>query len=95
MSSLSKHQDQLAQFQALFLSYSKAHGIFEITGVDAQTGKIKGNARTIRRGATLQAWEEHLAGGPKGLGTIPLLDDGVSVTWAAIDIDDTQIDTPC
>ena len=67
MSSLSKHQDQLAQFQALFLSYSKAHGIFEITGVAAQTGKIKGNARTIRRGATLQAWEEHLAGGPKGL----------------------------
>ena len=76
MSGLSEQQDQLALFQALFPSYSQAHGIFEITGVDAQTGKIKGNARTIRRGATLQAWEEHLAGRPKGLGAIPLLDDG-------------------
>ena len=92
MSGLSEQQDQLAQFQALFPSYSQAHGIFEITGVDAQTGKIKGNARTIRRGATLREWEEHLAGRPKGLGSIPLLDDGVSVKWAAIDIDVNDID---
>ena len=92
MSSLRKHQDQLAQFQALFPSYPKAHGIFEIKETDPQTGKIKGNARTIRCGATLQEWEEHLAGGPRGLGAIPLLDDGVSVTFGVIDIDDNQID---
>ncbi|MBK18787.1 MAG: hypothetical protein CMM52_08110 [Rhodospirillaceae bacterium] len=92
MSGLSEQQDQLAQFQALFPSYSQAHGIFEITGVDAQTGKIQGNARTIRRGATVQAWEEHLAGRSTGLGSIPLLDDGESVKWAAIDIDVNDID---
>ena len=80
-----------SRFKALFPSYSQAYGTFEINETDPQTGKKKGNARTIRRGATLQEWEEHLAGGPKGLGAIPLLDDGVSVTWAAIDIDDTQI----
>ena len=92
MSGLSEQQDQLAQFQALFPAYSRAHGIFEITGVDAQTGKIQGNARTIRRGATAQAWEEHLAGRSTGLGSIPLLDDGESVKWAAIDIDVNDID---
>ena len=35
---------------------------------------------------------ETFSGRARGLGTIPLLDDGVSVTWAAIDIDDNQID---
>ena len=79
MSCLSEHRSQLTQFQALFTGYSQAYGAFEITGVDAQTGKKKGNARTIHRGAPIQAWEEHLAGGPKGLGFVPLLDDGVSV----------------
>jgi len=92
MSGLSEHRSQLTQFQALFTGYSQAHGAFEIKETDPQTGKKKGNARTIRRGATLQEWEEHLAGGPKGLGTIPLLDDGVSVTFGVIDIDDNQID---
>ena len=95
MSGLSEHRSQLTQFQALFTGYSQAYGTFEIKETDPQTGKIKGNARTIRRGAPIQAWEEHLAGGPKGLGAIPLLDDSVSVKWAAIDIDDNQIDHCC
>ena len=92
MSAPNINSEDAKTFTALFSGYSQAHGTFEINETDPQTGKKKGNARTIRRGATLQEWEEHLAGGPKGLGAIPLLDDGVSVTWAAIDIDDTQID---
>ena len=80
-----------SRFQALFPAHSQAHGTFEITGVDAQTGKKKGTAKTIRGPAPISAWDQHLAGGPKGLGAIPLLDDGESVQWAAIDIDDNQI----
>ena len=92
MSAPNINSEDAKTFKALFSGYSQAHGTFEINETDPQTGKKKGNARTIRRGATLQEWEEHLAGGPKGLGTIPLIDDGVSVTWAAIDIDVCEID---
>ncbi|MDP7191368.1 MAG: hypothetical protein QF553_05830, partial [Alphaproteobacteria bacterium] len=93
MSSLiSEHREQLTHFQSLFQSYTGAHGTFQITATNAETGKKNGMAKTISRGAPLLAWEEHLAGGPKGLGAIPLLDDGVSAQWAAIDIDDNQID---
>ena len=92
MSAPNINSEEAKTFKALFSGYSQAHGAFEIKETDSQTGKIKGNARTIRRGATLQEWEEHLAGGPRGLGAIPLLDDGVSVTFGVIDLDDNQID---
>ena len=95
MSAPNINSEEAKTFKALFSGYSQAHGAFEIKETDSQTGKIKGNARTMHRGATLREWEEHLAGGPKGLGAIPLLDDGVSVKWAAIDIDDNQIDHYC
>ena len=77
-----------SRFKALFPSYSQAHGTFEITETIAGTGKKKGTAKTIRGPAPISAWDQHLAGGPKGLGAIPLLDYGESVQWAAIDIDD-------
>ena len=92
MSDLSEHRDQLPVFQALFPSYSQAHGLFHITDTNAETGKKKGTAKTIRGPAPNSAWEQHIAGGPNGLGAIPLLDDGESVQWAAIDIDVNEID---
>ena len=71
MSSLiSEHREQLTHFQSLFQSYTGAHGTFQITATNAETGKKNGMAKTISRGAPLLAWEEHLAGGPKGLGAI-------------------------
>ena len=78
-------------FKDLFPSYTRAHGLFEIGGTDVRTGKMKGAARTLNTQAPNQTWVEHLAGAPRGLGTIPLLDDGASVRWAAIDIDDNAI----
>ena len=83
MSSLSEHRDQLTQFQALFPSYSGAYGSFHITETNAETGKKNGVAQTIRGPAPISAWDQHLAGGPKGLGAIPLLDDGERPQWAA------------
>ena len=81
-----------ALFKTLFAGYSQAHGVFEMKSSDPETGKIKGSARTVSGSAPIQAWEEHLAGGPRGLGAIPLLDDGASVKWGAIDIDVNDID---
>jgi len=95
MSSLGEYRDHLHRFQALFPSYSQAHGTFEIKGPDPQTGKKNGKARTVPGAPAISAWQEHLAGGPIGLGAIPLLDDGMSVKWAAIYIDDNQIDHCC
>ncbi len=92
MGSPSEHRDQLAQFQALFFSYSRAYGSFHITETNAETGKKNGVSRTIRCPTPVSAWDQHLAGGPKGVGLIPLLDDGESVRWGAIDIDDRRID---
>jgi len=95
MKSLTLAPEAVEAFKVLFPSYTRAHGLFKITGADAQTGKQKGKARTLNTQAPIRAWEEHLAGGPRGLGTIPLLDDGVSVKWAAIDIDVNDIDHTC
>ena len=47
MSSLDEHHDHLAEFQALFRSYSRAHGTFQITKAIAETGKKKGNSRKV------------------------------------------------
>jgi len=92
MSAPNINSEEAKTFKALFSGYSQAHGTFEIKETDPQTGKKKGTAKTIRGPAPVSAWDQHLAGGPKGLGAIPLLGDGESVQWAAIDIDDTQID---
>ena len=88
-------KDKESLFQALFPAYSKAHGIFEITATNAETGKKKGRAQTINSQAPTSVWMKHLKGQGIGLGLIPLLDDGKSVKWAAIDIDVNDIDHAC
>lgn len=86
------NDDNVEEFKALFSGYTRAHGTFEIKSTDPQTQKKAGIARTILNAPTTNSWQEHLAGVPRGLGTIPLLDDGESVKWAAIDIDVNDID---
>jgi hypothetical protein len=81
-----------SQFQALFPAYSKAHGTSAIRGIEPKTGKRKAAYTTEAYPASDRVWAEHFSGGPKGLGIIPLLDDGISVQWAAIDIDVNDID---
>ena len=84
--------DALSRFQSLFTSYTKAHGRFCITGTAPESGKKKGIARTVYGRVSDAEWHEHFSvGGREGLGLIPLSDDGVSVQWAAIDIDDNAI----
>jgi hypothetical protein len=87
----SNNQD-VEGFKALYPGYSKAHGTSEIRGIDPKTRKRKAAYTTEAYPASDRVWAEHLSGGPKGLGIIPLLDDGESVKWAAIDIDVNDID---
>ena len=92
MSPPSNSDPAITALAKLFTSYSSAYGTFEITDMDSVSGKRKGRARTVPATPTLAEWSQHLSGHAKGLGLIPLLDDGVSAQWAAIDIDDNQID---
>lgn len=74
----------------LFAGFSGAHIRFRPEGVDHR-GKRKGKYVTVHSAAGIEEWEQHIAG-VAGLGIIPLLDDGCSVLWAAIDIDDLAVD---
>ena len=89
------NDDVVGAFKALFSGYTGAHGTFEIKSTDPQTEKKSGIARTILNALTTCSWREHLAGALRGLGVIPLLGDGESVKWAAIDIDVNDIDHAC
>ena len=79
-------------FKDLYPGYSKAHGTSEIRGIEPKTGKRQAAYVTEAYPASDRAWDEHFSGGSKGLGIIPLLDDGKSVQWGAIDIDVNDID---
>jgi hypothetical protein len=86
------NNEDVEAFKTLFSGYTEAHGTFEIKTTDPQTGKKSGKAQTMPGAPAISAWQGHLAGAPRGLGAIPLLDDGISVQWAAIDIDVNDID---
>jgi hypothetical protein len=92
MSIPTNSDEVITAFKNLYSGYGKAHGKFEIKGPEPLTGKVQGKATTIHTGAPEQAWGDHLAGTRAGLGSIPLLDDGMSAQWAAIDIDVNDID---
>ena len=92
MSTQTNSDEVITAFKNLYYGYNKAHGKLEIKGAEPLTGKVQGKYQTIRNGATEQVWEDHLAGTCAGLGIIPLLDDGMSAQWAAIDIDVNDID---
>jgi hypothetical protein len=86
------NDEDVEEFKTLFSGYTEAHGTFEIKTTGPQTEKKSGKALTILNTPTTSLWQGHLAGAPRGLGVIPLLDDGESVKWAAIDIDVNDID---
>ncbi len=74
-----------------FVGYDRGAGFFEANGKRSPNGKLEGSAWTEPRGATEADWAEHLRGGRKGLGLVPLLADN-TVRFAAIDVDDYKID---
>lgn len=75
---------------SLFSGYEKAYGQFSLKQ-EKKNDKQAGRALTIRGAVTEELWKEHLAGGEKGLGIIPLREDD-SVVWGAIDVDQYNLD---
>ncbi len=75
------------RFIQLFRGLERAYGVYIIPqGDQGNSGrKLKGDPRTVRKRITDQHYREHLAG-TRGLGVIPIRDDG-TVLWAAIDVD--------
>lgn len=79
------------RISSLFSGSDLAHGTFDVKGAERSTdGKKKGVARVVREPATVEMWEEHIAGG-LGLGVIPIRSDN-TCQWGAIDIDDYKTD---
>ncbi len=74
-----------AGFMALFSGLERAHGSYVTAKKHTAGEKLKGRAVTEHAPVTLSLWRDHLEGA-RGLGIIPIRDDG-TVLWAAIDID--------
>lgn len=83
-------KELIERFRTLFCGFDGAHGRFEIQ-YENDTGKQQGKAQTFRNAPKEEDWDMHLSGGKAGLGVIPLRRDN-SVFFAALDIDDKQID---
>jgi len=73
-------------FQNLFIGYENAHGQHELFAKAEASGKIKGKARTVAKGATDAEYYVHLHGLGTSLGLIPLMADDCC-WWGAIDVD--------
>lgn len=74
------------QFMELFRGSEVAHGEFV---TQKSEGKVKGRARTVKSGATLELWSAHFLGNT-GLGIIPIKQNN-TCHWGAVDIDDYSI----
>ena len=83
---------QAERLFALFRGFSGAHGTYETE--DFNPGKRKAEqkrtTRTLRQPVTVDLWERHLAG-QYHLGIITINEEN-NCWWAAIDIDDYDID---
>lgn len=77
----------MARIQDLFKGFEGAYGTYVIPP-DAEvepSGKLKGEATTIRKPITKELWAKHLDGS-QGLGVIPINKDNMCV-WGCVDID--------
>jgi hypothetical protein len=75
------------EFYARFAGLDRAHGAYTITG--KVEDKVEGIASTVREPVTMEHWLDHLKG-KKGLGIVPIRDDG-TCRWGAIDVDDYHL----
>jgi hypothetical protein len=80
------------RFMALFAGSDRAHGTHDEPEWDADGNKwaIKSSAKTTKRAATLQDWEQHLSG-TRPLGIISIRED-CTVLWGSIDLDEYEKD---
>jgi len=74
----------------LFEGYQQSYGTYGAELEDNGSGKLKGQAHTIKDEITVELWIKHLAG-RQGLGVIPIREDS-KVKFAAIDIDEYPLD---
>lgn len=70
---------------SLYAGLDRAHGVYVVAKQQSDGAKVAGRALTESKPVTPEVWASHLDG-KKGLGIIPLRDDG-TVMWAGIDID--------
>jgi hypothetical protein len=86
--------DLAKKFFKLFAGLPRAHGTY-VTNTEKKKGstslKVEGKGITLYEDVTLEKWEAHLDGTSKGLGIVPIMDDA-NVWWAAIDVDDYNLD---
>lgn len=78
------------RFFELFRGSDRAHGTYIMGEKDPQRGKVGGQARTLRDGVTVVAWEAHLAG-RMALGVVPIREDATCV-FGAVDVDVYTLD---
>jgi hypothetical protein len=79
-------------FKELYQGYTKSHGVYTLKQSSTAKGKMEGSAMTLKGPPTDEEWEKHVRGEGRGLGIVPLMDDGKSVSFAAIDIDVYPLD---
>ncbi len=77
----------VAKIQDLFKGFAEAYGTYVIPpdGEALESGKRKGEARTIREPVTDELWAKHLEGS-QGLGIIPI-NKANACSWGCVDID--------
>lgn len=80
----------IERFAELFAGYEHAFGTYAIKKKE-ESGKLKGQAVTLKRAAKMEDWLVHLTGAGPGIGQIPLREDN-TVLFAALDIDIKTID---
>lgn len=76
----------------LFAGFERQHGTHGVPDLDPNGLKwgIKRTAKTLNGPATLEMWEDHIAG-KKPLGIVPIRQDN-TCTWGSIDIDQYDAD---
>jgi hypothetical protein len=81
---------QAEEFARLFEGWHKNYGTYRLTGEVDERGKALGEAYSLAGNVTIELWHDHLKG-IQGLGVIPITDQS-KVKFAAIDIDDYELD---
>jgi hypothetical protein len=82
-------ENSVKRYKALFQSYTQKHVQFQAGSCRTKDGKSEGSYSVIEGPIDIAA---HLTGSYQSYAGIPLLDDGLSCNFGAIDIDEIGID---
>jgi len=80
-------EEQVQRMAALYDGLDRAYGQYTTNSTpNPETGKLEGQALTVKDMVTPELWHAHLSG-EQSLGIVPIDDNGM-VSFAVIDIDD-------